>query len=147
MKACAVLMACLCGAQPLPSSGLPSVSASAFRCMVANLYHEARGEGVAGMQAVAQVVMNRAANKATSICAVVYAHKQFSWANTAKGRSKPLEGVSEVLLVVAYQALAGAYKDATGGATHYHAACVKPRWAKHMEKTVTIGKHIFYKGV
>jgi len=141
----AALLAVALVAQPVADHGLPAISASAFRCMVANIYHEARGEGKAGMLAVAQVTINRAQGK--TICSVVYARKQFSWANTAKGRSKPMTGDVEPVLVAAYQALAGVVQDATGGATHYHACHVKPGWAKHMVKTTTIGKHIFYKDI
>ena len=140
----AALLAVAIVAQPVADHGLPAISASAFRCMVANVYHEARGEGKAGMAAVAQVTVNRA-TKGKTVCSVVYAHKQFSWANTAKGRSKAMTGDIEPVLVAAYQALAGAVQDATEGATHYHATCVKPVWAKHMVKTKQIGNHIFYK--
>ena len=62
-------------------------------CMVANLYHEARGEGFAGMYAVAMVVLNRVQDKRypDTVCGVVQQgpvnsnglpkrHKcQFSW--------------------------------------------------------------------
>ena len=32
-----------------------------------------------------------------------------------------------------------------GGATHYHANYVKPRWSRALQKMDTIGSHIFYK--
>lgn len=33
----------------------------------------------------------------------------------------------------------------TDAATHYHADYVSPFWAEHLEKTVSIGRHIFYR--
>ena len=36
-------------------------------------------------------------------------------------------------------------KNTTGGATHYHAAYVRPVWAPALEKTAHIGRHIFYR--
>jgi len=35
--------------------------------------------------------------------------------------------------------------DITDGALYYHADYVRPRWAKHMERTSKIGEHIFYR--
>ena len=35
-------------------------------------------------------------------------------------------------------------KDITNGALYYHADYVNPRW-RGVEKTTTIGRHIFYK--
>ena len=108
-----------CDHAPTPS---PAV-ASEWCCMMKNIYHEARGEGVEGMQAVAAVTLNRAAQTNTTICDVVYARKQFSWTNTTKGRNKPI----------------------TGGATHYHTKKVKPIWRKSLDKIDVINNHIFYR--
>ncbi len=58
------------------------------KCLADNLYHEARGESLAGIKAVASVVLNRVASKRwpNSICKVVYQRKQFSWANKPDAR-------------------------------------------------------------
>ena len=37
------------------------------------------------------------------------------------------------------------YLSDVGGATHYHANYVRPRWAKRLKKMDVIGHHIFYK--
>jgi spore germination cell wall hydrolase CwlJ-like protein len=113
--------------------------------MLKNVYHEARGEGAAGMQAVAAVTLNRAAQTGNTICDTVYAHKQFSWTNTAKGRNKPIEGDTSVMYAVVAQAMSGAMQDITGGATHYHTKQVKPVWRKTLDKVVVINNHIFYR--
>lgn len=113
--------------------------------MMKNIYHEARGEGVAGMQAVAAVTLNRAAQTGKTVCDTVYASKQFSWANTAKGRDKPMTGDTAVVYAVAAQAMTGAMQDITGGATHYHTKKVKPIWRKSLDKIGVINNHIFYR--
>lgn len=115
-------------------------------CMLKNIYHEARGEGVVGMQAVAAVTLNRAAQTGKTICDTVYAPKQFSWANTAKGRNKPITGNINTVYTVASQAMTGVLDDITGGATHYHTKKVRPVWRKALDKVGTINNHIFYKG-
>lgn len=130
-----------CEHQPVPS---PAV-ASEWCCMMKNIYHEARGEGVAGMQAVAAVTLNRAAQANTSVCDVVYARKQFSWTNTAKGRNKPMTGDTAMVYAVVAQAMSGTMLDITGGATHYHTKAVKPVWRKQLKTLLTINNHIFYR--
>jgi len=130
-----------CEHQPVPS---PAV-ASEWCCMLKNVYHEARGEGVAGMQAVASVTLNRAAQQNKTICDVVYARKQFSWTNTAKGRNKPITGDTSVLYTVVDKAMTGVLLDITGGATHYHTKAVKPVWRKQLKTLLTINNHIFYR--
>jgi spore germination cell wall hydrolase CwlJ-like protein len=37
-------------------------------------------------------------------------------------------------------------RNATGGATSYHAVYVKPYWAPTLKRTAQIGNHIFYRG-
>jgi len=139
---CSVLLlsAPSCQHQPIPT--LEQVNE--HYCLLANIYHEARGEGVEGMQAVALVTLNRARQQARSVCAVVYQHKQFSWANTSNGRNKPLDDVDAAISVVA-QVLSGKVDDITHGATHYHAQSVKPKWARKTKPVATINKHLFYK--
>jgi N-acetylmuramoyl-L-alanine amidase len=130
-----------CEHQPVPS---PAVAAE-WCCMLKNVYHEARGEGVAGMQAVAAVTLNRAAQTNTSVCDTVYARKQFSWTNTANGRNKPITGDTATVYAVVAQAMSGTMQDITGGATHYHTHAVKPVWRKALNKATVINNHIFYR--
>ena len=131
-----------CEHQPVPTV----TQANEFYCMLKNIHHEARGEGVEGMQAVALVTLNRAKQQDKTVCEVVYQRKQFSWTNTTKGRNKPIAGDINDAYTVASQAMAGVIDDFTSGATHYHTAKVKPVWRKAMDKVVVINNHIFYKG-
>jgi len=126
-------------AQPL----VPTHNVADFRCMVATLYHEARGEGVRGMEAVASVVMNRAKQTHRSVCSIVYERKQFSWVYETK--DKHIKGNIMDILSITHKALSGVLVDVTQGATFYHATYVKPFWAKHKVLTVQINNHIFYK--
>lgn len=115
-------------------------------CMLKNIYHEARGEGVEGMQAVALVTLNRAKQQDKTVCEVVYQRKQFSWTNTTKGRNKPIKGNIDAAYNVASAAMSDKLIDFTGGATHYHTKKVKPIWRKSLDKIATINNHVFYKG-
>lgn len=130
-----------CEHEPTPS---PAV-VSEWQCMLKNIYHEARGEGVEGMKAVALVTLNRAKQQNKTVCEVVYQRKQFSWTNTAKGRNKSLTGNIDTAHRIASQAMAGGLDDFTGGATHYHTVKVKPVWRKALDKVATINSHIFYR--
>jgi spore germination cell wall hydrolase CwlJ-like protein len=130
-----------CEHSPAPSNA----QATEFKCMLKNIYHEARGEGVEGMQAVALVTLNRAKQQDKTVCEVVYQRKQFSWTNTAKGRNKPITGNIDTVHAVASQAIAGVLNDFTSGATHYHTTKVKPVWRRALDEVVVINNHIFYR--
>jgi spore germination cell wall hydrolase CwlJ-like protein len=124
------------------------------RCLSEVIYYEARGEGVKGQKAVAEVVFHRmrTGNYGHSICAVVYegANKpgcQFSFAcngDTKHAKSPRAWLRAEVL---AARILTGeeSLGDVTGGATSFHAVSVQPDWANDLQRTVQIGNHIFYK--
>lgn len=118
------------------------------------IWGEARGEGLQGMQAVANVVMNRvnaASWYGASIKDVVLKPYQFScWNANDPNRAKidrlSIEDLAASgALNVARQVISGKLKDITGGATNYHATSVNPAWAAKMTKTVQIGNHVFYK--
>lgn len=115
-------------------------------CMAEALYHEARGEGVKGQAAVAEVILNRVESRRfpSSVCAVVNQPMQFSY---TIGGAKPIRNKSVYMRVrkVAEAALAGAPRVLTGGATYFHTPAVRPAWARRFERTATIGRHIFYR--
>jgi len=125
------------------------------------IWGEARGEGDAGMAAVASVVLNRVAvardkggfwwgHDVIQVCQKPY---QFSCWNRSDPNFKVLQAVEETdlyfatALRIARRALAGVLGDVTGGATHYHAAGILPYWAKGLTPTATIGHHVFYRVV
>ena len=115
-------------------------------CMMANIYHEARGEPIKGQMAVASVVMNRVAHKnyPDSVCDVVYQRKQFSWTlDTHKLRMTPKFDYQ--IYRVALMALKGHLIDYTGGATHFHTTAINPYWTESKVYLTTIGNHVFYK--
>lgn len=139
--AAVLLSTAQCSHDPAPSVA----EIQQFQCMLSNIYHEARGEGVDGMQAVALVTLNRAAQNDTTICDVVYKRKQFSWTNTVKHVRQKLTDNYDTVHHVASDAVAGRIVDITSGATHYHTTRVKPYWAKTLDKIGQVGRHIFYR--
>jgi spore germination cell wall hydrolase CwlJ-like protein len=125
------------------------------RCLSEALYYEARGEGRIGQQAVAEVVFHRmnTGNYGHSICAVVYegaGHPgcQFSFTCNGELTHRREEAAWRESEQLAAEILTGEVrlKNATGGATNYHAVSVSPDWAPTLEKTTQIGNHIFYRG-
>ena len=108
---------------------------------------EAGGEYDEGsLEAVYEVIYNRAIKKNQSFSEVCLARKQFSCWN-GKDIYETIEKASKHPRW--NEALKIAYSDPTTnytkGADHYHADYVDPYWAKSMKKTVKIGRHIFYK--
>jgi len=117
------------------------------KCLADTLHYEARGENLAGIRAVANVVLNRVKDKRwpNTICQVVYQDKQFSWANNHKVRDpRRVPYTADVKRVVS-KAIAGRLRDNTRKSTHYHTIAVYPSWAANLELTEVIGFHVFYK--
>lgn len=117
------------------------------------IYGEARSEGLAGMQAVASVVLNRVARGryGTGIVGVCLRPYQFSCWLKSDPNYKKLTSPSiddkwfTECLKVAEQAVRGDLEDNTKGATHYHTTAIRPKWAAKMTYLGTIGHHKFYK--
>lgn len=123
------------------------------RCLAEAVYFEARGEPEQGQAAVAQVVLNRAKSGLypSNICGVVYQNRhrylgcQFSFACEGRSLRVTDEGSWATATRVARAVVEGrTYLADVGGATHYHADYVKPRWSRRLKKMDVIGRHIFY---
>lgn len=121
-------------------------------CLARTIYWEAKGEGIAGMEAIANVVMNRLGHEGfpDTVCEVVrqgYERGacQFSW--WCDGRSDNAQDAKpyEIAKEIARKALNRQIEDRTGGALYFHQRAVSPQWSAKYVKTVELGEHIFYK--
>ena len=108
---------------------------------------EARGESDVGKAAVAQVVINRVKNPrwGDSIKEVVHQPHQFSYLKDKHKQTPPTNNDWITARKIAHGVISGTISNPVGEATHYHAARVKPRWAKKLEPVAKIGHHIFYR--
>lgn len=122
-------------------------------CLARAVYHEARGEGEAGMRAVAEVVLNRTESPRfpRSICGVVYQGAQngsgcqFSFVCDGS-KDRPLEPRAwSRAQAIARDMADGAPRALTDGATHFHAVRVRPHWSRVFAMTAEIGAHRFYR--
>ncbi|WP_228461569.1 cell wall hydrolase [Paracoccus liaowanqingii] len=124
-----------------------SYSGADLECMAEALYHEARGEGRQGQAAVAEVILNRVDSGAFpgTVCGVINQPSQFSY---TIGGAKPIRNKGAYLRArdIAQAALSGAPRALTGGATYFHTPAVRPAWSHRFQRTVQIGRHIFYRG-
>jgi spore germination cell wall hydrolase CwlJ-like protein len=125
-------------------------------CLALNIYHEARGEPMAGQYAVAEVTMNRVASRRypDTVCQVVYQKNwdrirrrdvaAFSWTEF-DSIARP-EGIAWRR---AWQAAEAVYYEQQAprlkGALLYHSRYIKPSWARGKKPVARIGKHIFYR--
>ena len=117
------------------------------------IYGEARGEGLPGMEAVANVIMNRVKKPSwwgKTVREVCLKPFQFScWNPNDPNRVKLTEDLSadpifQVCCRIAKRALCGLLPDKTKGSTHYHALSINPKWASALAPNVQIGQHLFY---
>jgi len=125
-----------------------------FRCMATAVYFEARGESIEGQIAVGQVIMTRVRSDyyPNTICGVVFQGQwnrnacQFSFACDGRTDSPRNRKQWDTAIDVAKKVISGeVYLKKIGGATHYHATYVSPKWRKMMDRVAKIGVHIFYK--
>ena len=123
-----------------------NLSGNASEIVAATLILEAGGEYSTGsMEAVNEVIRNRAAKRKLTTRQVCLQRKQFSCWNSGKidqllAKAKRHPRFNEALAIVN-----GKPTNYTGGADHYHADYCNPYWTSSMKKTCIIGKHIFYK--
>jgi hypothetical protein len=119
-----------------------------MRCLASAIYYEARGESLEGQLAVAQVILNRAANDRwpDDLCAVVYQSGQFSFTFDGKPDVPAVKGPSwKRAEAIAIIAVGRGWQDVTDKATFFHATYVRPGWHRVKEQTRRIGGHIFYR--
>jgi spore germination cell wall hydrolase CwlJ-like protein len=123
-----------------------NLSGNASEIVAATLILEAGGEYATGsMEAVNEVIRNRAAKRKLTTRQVCLQRKQFSCWNSGRieqllAKAKRHPRFNEALAIVN-----GKPTNYTGGADHYHADYCNPYWTSSMKKTCIIGKHIFYK--
>ena len=120
------------------------------------LWGEARGEGYNGMQAVANVIMNRVSHPTwwghdvVSVCTKPW---QFScWNESDPNRQKLIDVTSDdpqfqTCCAIANIAVNGQLDDLTNGATSYFDSRMPtpPKWAEGQTPCASIGHHLFYK--
>lgn len=123
------------------------------RCLTENIYFEAGNQEKEGKKAVALVTLNRVNNRRfpKTICSVVYQRTkrkcQFSWVCNPQRKIKYWSAYNESEKIAQY--ILANYEninDLTMGATFFHRNDIKPPWKNpKIKRTVSIGKHIFYK--
>jgi spore germination cell wall hydrolase CwlJ-like protein len=116
--------------------------------MAEALYYEARGEGVRGQEAVAEVILQRTRSNAhpKSICGVVHQPYQFSYLTDGSTKRKRDPEAWNAAIELAARILKGdVITSMTRKAMFYHTVDVLPDWASTMVMTARIGDHIFYR--
>ena len=134
-------------------------AALAADTLARTLWGEARSEPLAGIRAVAAVVLNRATHPrirwwGRTVTGVCRAPFQFSCWNANDSNRPKLLGVTQadkhfrVCQDVAQEALAGQLvAEQSLGATHYHTKAIRPSWLKQQKPCADIGAHLFYNDI
>ena len=132
---------------------LPQSNDRQVQCLQEAIYHESRGEDVYGQFAVAEVILNRVdlPNYPDSVCGVVHQNAgrrnacQFSYACNGRSRAMTEPTARRLANAIAQVMIAGAPRELTDGATHFHTSGVRPRWAASFRRTARYGSHLFYR--
>jgi hypothetical protein len=125
------------------------------RCLAEAMYYEARGEGVDGEKAIAEVVFHRMRSPGYphSICGVVYQGAatghgcQFSFTCNGEMDAAKTSGAWARAKRLAGRILTGLIQlgDMTEDAIAFHAVAVQPGWGDSLVRTIQIGNHVFYR--
>lgn len=141
-----------------PKAAYIDAQAQDIDILARTLWGEARSEGRAGMQAVANVVMNRYRQRKSrfgmTVREVCLKPAQFSAWNR-NDPNRPLMqavGLSDARFRLAYEiaqlAVTGKLPDITHGSDHYYAITIRaPSWAAGQTPVTVIGAHKFYNNI
>lgn len=144
-----------------PSVSPPPLGANRSRdvdVLARTIWGEARGGSLAGMEAVAAVVLNRLRRNSpmrfgATIAEVCLKGQQFSCWNMGDPNRDKLIRVDEtnpqflVCLEIAARAARGDLADPTDGSDHYHLVGVAPTWSRGKSPAKRIDDHIFFNNI
>ena len=122
------------------------------------VWGEARGEGQTGMEAVANVVLNRVKRQSywgrtvEEVCRKPYQFSCWNAGDPNRGQMLRLDAADASYALarrIADAALRHQLPDTTNGATHYHARALlpPPHWARAHLPCAELGRHIFYNDI
>jgi N-acetylmuramoyl-L-alanine amidase len=121
--------------------------------MAQTIYGEARGEGHAGLLAVAWVILNRARHSRKSPADICREPRQFSCWNEddlnyplISGATLETPGFASCLSMT-LQVLTGILADPTKGSRHYCTIASEPTWAEGHEPCYVLGHHKFFNDI
>lgn len=122
------------------------------RILACTLFGEARGETVEGMEAVANVVINRLKDGrfGDTVQEVCLRPLQFSCWNSMASMQMLLSLKQDknptfaTCVAISEKAIHAQLIDNTGGALFYHTLSVDPPWDDEMKETARHLHHIFY---
>jgi spore germination cell wall hydrolase CwlJ-like protein len=123
------------------------VDQAEINCLGQALYYEARGEGIKGQEAVAEVILQRAKSgrHPDTVCGVVHEPHQFSYLYDGSLKRKRDEKAWKAANDLAERIIRGEIvTNYTRSAMFYHATYVRPRWASAMTRSAQVGNHVFY---
>ena len=129
--------------------------ASERNCLITALYHEARGEGTKGIEAVASVIYNRKHHPyfPANYCGIVNQYKQFSYTLLNKPFGEAIEAslpafetkVYAEISTVADKMVNDRFKPILEPSVlWYTTKSVHNHWTKKKYVVAQIGKHKFY---
>jgi N-acetylmuramoyl-L-alanine amidase len=151
------LILCGCAVENRGDSMLVPLYKGDVDVLARTLYGENRGNGIAGMQSVAWVILNRARDPADrwpkTIAGVCKQRAQFTCWSPNDPNAKVCAAVDErddsyvEALFAATSVLSGQVVDPTLGSDHYFAVGMKarPSWAETMDFKVRLHGHLFYR--
>lgn len=118
--------------------------------IASTIYHEARGEGIEGMDAVASIIYNRSNQtrwKKLGLAGVCLQKKQFSCHNNGFKPACPKTVLDKKAYKyckdLANKMVNRSFKSTIGNANHYCTIKCKVYWKAKLKNTIVVKNHIF----
>lgn len=121
---------------------VPAENRDTIACVALAIYYEARGESVAGQQAVGSVVMNRVRDKRypKSACAVLFQKRQFSFITDPNRALNPSPSIWHRTVEMAKKIVSGQVSDVSNGRLGFY----NPKYTSKRVRGIRIGNHVFH---
>ena len=130
-------------AQPYAQQHNHPLSVEQTRCLTEAEYFESRGEGPAGMAAVAYAVLNRTVTRHESICQVIHERGQFSFYNPHQRKQVKEAALWINATFIAVYAQLGVINNPIGNATMFTMNKMSS-WLDDARYLTKVNHHFFY---
>lgn len=136
----------------IPIESTAAISKKQLNCLTEAVYHEARGETVAGQRLVAKTILQRTKSKdfPNTVCGVISQKSQFSY--RSKRGSRAAAAIKEPATYKKIESLMK--KEATNFTPSksnplyfYNPRKANPSWAKRMRVVKRSGNHVFLRPI
>lgn len=134
----------------IPNESTASIPKKQLNCLTEAVYHEARGEPIAGQKLVAKTILQRTKSKdfPNTVCGVISEKSQFSYRSKRGSRSTIKEPATYKKIESLVKTEATNFTSSKSNPLYfYNPRKANPSWAKRMKVVKRAGNHVFLRPI